>query len=70
MSLIFEALPGIEVPVSAISKSLAQMWAEGPGVDFNTHGHYINMTSTKYTHVFCGFYTLANNTFWGAQDFY
>jgi glucose-6-phosphate dehydrogenase assembly protein OpcA len=28
MSLIFEALPGIEVPVSAISKSLSQMWAE------------------------------------------
>lgn len=28
MPLIFEALPGIEVPVSAISKSLAQMWAE------------------------------------------
>lgn len=28
MSLIFDALPGIEVPVSAISKSLSQMWAE------------------------------------------
>lgn len=28
MSVIFEALPGIEVPVSAISKNLAQMWAE------------------------------------------
>ncbi len=28
MSVIFDALPGIEVPVSAISKSLAQMWAE------------------------------------------
>lgn len=28
MSVIFEALPGIEVPVSEISKSLAQMWTE------------------------------------------
>lgn len=28
MSIIFDALPGIEVPVSAISKSLAKMWAE------------------------------------------
>lgn len=27
MSAIFEALPGIEVPVGAISKSLAQLWA-------------------------------------------
>ena len=26
MSRIFEALPGIEVPVGAISKGLAQMW--------------------------------------------
>jgi len=28
MPLIFEALPGIEVPVSAIAKNLSQMWAE------------------------------------------
>jgi hypothetical protein len=55
---------------ASLDQCLAQMWAEGPGVDFNTHGHYINMTSTKYTHVYCGFYTLGNNTFWGAQDFY
>jgi hypothetical protein len=40
MSVIFEALPGIEVPVGAISKSLAKMWAESaaygrpaPGAD-------------------------------------
>ena len=55
---------------ASLDQCLAQMWAEGPGVDFNTHGHYINMTSTNYTHVYCGFYTLGNNTFWGAQDFY
>jgi hypothetical protein len=31
MSAIFDALPGIEVPVDAIAKSLAQMWSEtGP----------------------------------------
>lgn len=28
MSSIFDALPGIEVPVGAIAKSLAEMWAE------------------------------------------
>ena len=49
---------------------LAQMWAEGPGADFQTHGHYINMTSTSYTHAFCGFYIVGDGTFWGAQDFY
>jgi hypothetical protein len=49
---------------------LAQMWAEGPGTDFSKHGHYINMTSTSYTHAFCGFYDVGDGTFWGAQDFY
>jgi hypothetical protein len=37
MSAIFDALPGIEVPVGAISKSLAQMWTEtgaGGGATF------------------------------------
>lgn len=28
MSVIFESLPGIEVPVGAIAKNLSQMWAE------------------------------------------
>ncbi len=49
---------------------LAQMWAEGPGSDFSTHGHYINMSSTQYTHVFCGFYVVGDGTFWSVQDFY
>ena len=48
---------------------LQMMWNEGPGADFNTHGHYINMSSTKYTKVFCGFYDLGNGKFWSVQDF-
>src|SRR5687768_6251279 len=32
MPEIFNALPGIEVPVGAIAKSLAQLWTE-PGTD-------------------------------------
>src|SRR6266498_2159786 len=28
MSAIFDALPGIEVPVDAIAKSLAEMWTQ------------------------------------------
>jgi hypothetical protein len=48
---------------------LMQMWAEGPGSDFATHGHYINMTSTSYTMVACGFYELGDGSFWAAQNF-
>ena len=52
-----------------VSGCLKQMWAEGPGADFNAHGHYINMSSTKYTRVACGFSTAANGKTWAAQDF-
>jgi len=48
---------------------LQMMWNEGPGADFSTHGHYINMSSTQYTKVFCGFYDLGNGKFWSVQDF-
>jgi Ricin-type beta-trefoil lectin domain-like/Cysteine-rich secretory protein family len=52
-----------------ITGCLKMMWAEGPG-DFNSgHGHYINMSSTNYTKVACGFHTLANGSVWAVQDF-
>jgi hypothetical protein len=57
-------------PESMITGCLDMMWAEGPGSDFNAHGHYINMSSTQYTMVACGFYTMADGkTVWAAQDF-
>jgi hypothetical protein len=43
------------------------MWAEGPGSDFETHGHYINMSSTMYSEVECGFNDTSD--WWGVQDF-
>jgi hypothetical protein len=52
-----------------IGPCLQQMWNEGPGSDFPTHGDYINMTSTQYTKVACGFYTLPNGIVWALQDF-
>ena len=52
-----------------VTGCLQQMWAEGPGADFNTHGHYINMSSTRYTRAACGFATAANGRIWAAQDF-
>ena len=42
---------------------------EGPGTDFSTHGHYINMSSTKYSAVACGFYQTPGGKFWAVQDF-
>ena len=48
---------------------LTMMWDEGPGEDFQTHGHYINMTSEDYTRAACGFYTTSSGGVWAVQDF-
>ena len=44
---------------STVSGCLQQMWDEGPGPFFGPpqHGHYINMSSTSFTMVACGFYS-------------
>jgi hypothetical protein len=56
-------------PEMLIKGCLAQMWAEGPGSDFNTHGHYINMSSKSYTKVACGFFKTPSGSYWAVQDF-
>lgn len=56
-------------PDSVVDNCLAAMWAEGPGTDFSTHGHYINMSSTQYTKVSCGFFQTSTGSYWAAQDF-
>ena len=56
-------------PDAMIPQCLAMMWAEGPGTDFTKHGHYINMSSTQYTKVACGFTTLSDGSVWAVQDF-
>ena len=53
----------------SLKQCLAQMWAEGPGQDFNLHGHYINMSSEKYTQVACGFYITGGGKLWAVQNF-
>ena len=53
---------------SASGSCLDMMWAEGPGTDFSKHGHYLNMSSTQYTKVACGF-SAASGTVWAVQDF-
>jgi len=56
-------------PSSMIPQCLQMMWNEGPGTNFAQHGHYINMSSTQYTQVACGFYTLSDGSVWAVQDF-
>jgi hypothetical protein len=59
--------PGPEIKL--LDGCLAQMWAEGPGEPYSAHGHYINMSSTKYTQAACGFYQTPDGKFWAVQNF-
>ncbi len=54
---------------SVVKDCLQMMWAEGPGTDYSKHGHYINMSSSKYTQVSCGFYQTPSGKWWAVQDF-
>ena len=62
---------------SVIDGCLQQMFGEGPpptstctGQCYSDHGHYINMTGTKYkSGVACGFYTMPSGAIWAAQNF-
>lgn len=54
---------------SIITNCLQAMWDEGPGEPFSEHGHYINMSSTSYTRVACGFYQGSDGRIWGLQNF-
>jgi hypothetical protein len=61
--------PGYDSIEEALGSCLDRMWAEGPGTDFDAHGHYLNMSSTKYTEVACGFYTTSSGEVWVVQDY-
>jgi hypothetical protein len=52
-----------------VQNCLQMMWDEGPGADFNQHGHFINMSSTDYDRVACGFYETGNGSVWAVQNF-
>lgn len=49
---------------STLSGCLQQMWDEGPGDFYGPppHGHYLNMSSTRFTRVACGYYTSGGAT--------
>ena len=61
--------PGWSSINETVTSCLKLMWNEGPGEPFSEHGHYINMSSTQYTKVACGFYTAPNGRVWAIQNF-
>lgn len=62
--------PGWSSPAErSLPGCLEQMWAEGPGEDFNMHGHYINMSSEQYSRVACGFADAGGGEMWMVQNF-
>lgn len=54
-------------PEQLIGGCLQMMWDEGPGEDFQAHGHYINMSSTSYGRVACGI--SGDGQVWSNQNF-
>jgi hypothetical protein len=68
--------PGWRSNDQVISGCLQQMFNEGPpptnpctGTCYEQHGHFINMTNTRYTMVACGYYTASNGQIWAVQNF-
>jgi len=68
--------PGWRSNTQVISGCLQQMFNEGPppmtpctGTCYEQHGHFINMTNTRYTMVACGYYTASSGQVWAVQNF-
>jgi hypothetical protein len=68
--------PGWPSTDKIVSGCLQQMWNEGPppsnpcnGDCFQTYGHFINMTNTRYTKVACGYSAAAQSKLWSVQNF-
>lgn len=62
--------PGYGGRFGIVDFCLQQMWDEGPGEDFNAHGHYINMSSLEFSSVACGTYTTPEGEIWAVQNFF
>jgi hypothetical protein len=56
-------------PEQMTGPCLQSMYNEGPGADYATHGHFLNMTSPRYTKVACGYHTTQDGQVWAVQDF-
>jgi len=60
--------PGWPGTSAVIDGCLQMMWDEGPGENFQRHGHYLNMTSDRFTEVACGFFDGPAGQ-WAVQNF-
>lgn len=63
--------PGWDTTPMVIDQCLQQMWDEGPGDFYGPpeHGHYINMSSTSFTMVACGYYDGGSAGLYAVQNF-
>lgn len=61
--------PGYGPRFGIVDYCLQQMWDEGPGEDFQAHGHYINMSSTGVSKVACGRFETPDGEIWSVQNF-
>ena len=57
-------------PDKSLTDCLASMFGEGPGEPYAKHGHYLNMTNTRFSGVACGFATSSTGSLWIVQDFF
>jgi hypothetical protein len=62
--------PGWPGPPAQMTEPCVQsMWDEGPGADFQAHGHYLNMVNKAYRAVACGYSVQADGSVWLIQNF-
>jgi hypothetical protein len=69
--------PGYRSLAETISLCMQMMFDEGPppagacaGTCFQTYGHYLNFTDTRFSGVACGFYTTPEGTVWQVENFF
>ncbi len=69
--------PGWDSVALTLGSCVQEMFDEGPpptsacsGSCFETYGHYLNITTTRYTSVACGFYTTASGEVWQTQNYF
>ncbi len=61
--------PGYPGPAAqVVTTCTAQMWAEGPGSDYQKHGHYLHLSNPAASKVACGFATAADGMVWATQN--
>jgi hypothetical protein len=69
--------PGYRSVAQTINTCVLSMFDEGPpptstctGACYQSYGHFINMTNTRYKSVACGFYTTPGGQVWQVQNYF